>query len=74
MFGLELPELLVVLALALLVFGADRLPDIAKGIGKSVHAFKNGLNETEQEIKSTGKETKDVEKEKKVKKRKKSVL
>ena len=38
-FGL--PEMLVVLFIVLLIFGANRLPDLAKGIGKSIKNFKD---------------------------------
>ena len=34
MYGLGIPELLIVLALALLVFGAGKLPEIGRGLGK----------------------------------------
>jgi TatA/E family protein of Tat protein translocase len=38
--GLRLPELLVILFIVILIFGANRLPDLAKGIGKSIKNFK----------------------------------
>ena len=36
MLGLRLPELLVILYNVILIFGANRLPDLAKGFGKSI--------------------------------------
>lgn len=42
-------EMVIVLALALLLFGAKRLPEVARGIGKSLNAFKKGLKEVEDE-------------------------
>lgn len=47
MFGFGLPELLVVLVIVLVVFGAGRLPEIGGALGKSIRNFKNA---------STGKE------------------
>jgi len=43
--GLRLPELLVILFIVLLIFGANRLPDLAKGIGKSIRNFKEAAKE-----------------------------
>ena len=43
MFNLGLPELLVVGAAALLVFGPKRLPELAKGLGKGIRDFKKAL-------------------------------
>ena len=42
-----LPEILVVLAIALLFFGPSRLPDLAKGLGKGIRGFKEALKEGE---------------------------
>ena len=38
-------ELLIILAIVLFFFGAKRLPDLARGLGKSITNFKSGLNE-----------------------------
>ena len=40
MFGLGAQELLLILLIALLFFGGEKLPDIAKGLGKGLHEFK----------------------------------
>lgn len=43
--GIGVPELLMVLAIVLLLFGAKKLPELARGLGKSVTNFKSGLND-----------------------------
>jgi sec-independent protein translocase protein TatA len=45
MFGLGMGELLVVLVIVLVVFGAGRLPEVMGSMGKGVQAFKKGLRE-----------------------------
>jgi sec-independent protein translocase protein TatA len=45
MFGMGLGELLVVLLIVLVVFGAGRLPEVMGSLGKGVQAFKKGLRE-----------------------------
>ncbi len=44
-FGLHLPELIIVLVIALLVFGPKKLPEMGSAIGKSIKEFKKGVNE-----------------------------
>lgn len=45
-----LPGLLAILAIGLLLFGAGRLPKIARGMGKSIQEFKKGLKAVERDV------------------------
>ncbi len=45
MFGLGYQELLIILVIVLILFGANRLPDLARSLGSSVKEFKKGINE-----------------------------
>jgi sec-independent protein translocase protein TatA len=57
MFGLGYQELLLILVIVLILFGAQRLPDLAKSLGSSVKEFKKGINEvTKDDATSTAKE------------------
>jgi len=46
--GIGWGELIVILLIALLIFGANRIPEIARALGKSVREFKKGLNDIEE--------------------------
>lgn len=48
--GIGLPELLLISFLAILFFGKDKLPDLAKGMGSSIKEFKNALDTSASEI------------------------
>jgi len=43
MFGLGITELLIILLIALLIFGASRLPEIGSGLGKAIRGFKDSV-------------------------------
>lgn len=49
--GLGAQELLLILLIILLLFGARKIPGIARGLGRSVSEFKKGAKELEDEIK-----------------------
>ncbi len=45
MFGLGMPELLVILVIVLVIFGASRLPQLGEGLGKAIKGFKKGISD-----------------------------
>lgn len=54
--GLGTPELLVIAVVIFLLFGATRLPQLAKALGQSKRAFKEGLDEGDKEARKDLKE------------------
>ena len=55
MFGLGTTELLVILALVLILFGAGKIPQLGRGLGEGIRNFKKGLKEGDnQQDKGSG--------------------
>ena len=61
MFGLGLPEILIILVIFLFIFGAKRLPDIGEGLGKTVREIRK-IREEKKAGKAKKKEEKKVQK------------
>lgn len=64
------PEVFIILLIVVMVFGADKIPEIARGLGKGMRQVKDATNEIKQEINNSSKEigvdtdlTKDINKE-----------
>ena len=53
MFGLGYQELLIILVIVLILFGANRLPELARSLGSSVKEFKKGVNEAQKDDTTT---------------------
>lgn len=49
LIGFGVQELILILVIILLLFGAKRIPEIARGLGKSISEFRKGLKEEEKE-------------------------
>ncbi len=62
-FNMGFTELLVILAICVLVFGAKRLPDIGSGLAKGIRSFKKGINEDSDSMKENGHENSSSEEE-----------
>ena len=50
MFGLGMPELIVILVIILIIFGAGKLPEIGSGIGRGIKNFKKATEEEKGKI------------------------
>jgi TatA/E family protein of Tat protein translocase len=58
MFNIGLPELMIIAAIALIVFGPQKLPELAKALGKAMREFKKATEEMKESFEA---ETKDLE-------------
>jgi len=59
--GLGMPELLIILFVVLLLFGPNKLPELAKGMGKAIGEFKRTQRETEFKIKEEQTQVKETD-------------
>lgn len=50
MFGIGMPELIIILIIILIIFGAGKLPEIGSGIGRGIKNFKRATQEEQDEI------------------------
>lgn len=56
LFGLGLPEIAVIAGVAALVFGPSKLPELGKGLGKTVKSFQEAANEFKSELEAATKD------------------
>lgn len=58
LFGLGTAEVIIILVVIVLLFGAKKIPELMKGVGKGVKSFKEGLKETDNQINQSENEDK----------------
>ncbi len=69
MFGLGMQELIIILVIVIVLFGATRLPEIGKGIGQAIRNFKKGVSEPEEIDVTPKKDTSQEKKKEEVEKK-----
>jgi len=48
MFGIGMPELVIILVIIMIIFGANKLPQMGAGLAKGIRNFKKGIDEKEE--------------------------
>ncbi len=61
--GFGTQELLIILAIVIILFGAKKIPDLAKGLGKGIKDFKKAVKEDDEELSATNEKIEEKEKE-----------
>jgi sec-independent protein translocase protein TatA len=64
MFGIGMPELLVILVIILIIFGAGKLPQIGEGLGKGIRNFRKATTKEPEEIDVTSKKPEEISEKK----------
>ena len=60
MFGIGFSEFILILFVALIIFGPDKMPDLGRTMGKAVREFKSAVNKIDRQVKDEVQSVKDV--------------
>ena len=60
--NLGMGQLIIILVIILLLFGAKKIPDLMKGLGRGVRSFKEGMNEVKNDIEAPADDKKEEKK------------